>query len=79
MPDTQKLFFLHFFIMMKPLLDVNLNDSLLKPSYSGKIKVSTRKITSTFGLSNAVAQQIYEYVGKKSTICLSDNIIDRKS
>ena len=44
-----------------PKIYINPNDFLLEPSHSGKIKVSLRKITLTFGLSSGVAQQI----GKK--------------
>ena len=44
-----------------PKIYINPNDFLLEPCHSGKIKVSLRKITLTFGLSSNVAQQI----GKK--------------
>ena len=47
-----------------PKVYINPNDFLSEPSYSGKIKVSVRKITSTFSLSSGVAQQISEHVGK---------------
>ena len=46
-----------------PKVYINSNDFLREPSYSGK--VSVRKITSTFGLSNGVTQKISEHVGKK--------------
>ena len=86
MPNTQKLFYLSFFLLLNlygifvtitfrlikstarnfvPEVYINPNDFLPEPSYSGKIKVSVRKITSTFNLSSGVAQQISEHVGEK--------------
>ena len=86
MPDTRKLFCLHFLLLLNlyyilvtirlrlikntgryllPKLCINPNDFLLETSYSGKIKFSVRKITSTFGLTSGVDQQISEHVEKK--------------
>ena len=48
-----------------PKVNINHNDFLPEPLYIGKIKVSVRKITSTFDLSSDVAQQSSEHVAKK--------------
>ena len=86
MPDTRKLFYLYFLLLLTfyciivtirfrvirytgrhllPYVYINPNEFLPEPLYSGKIKVSVRKITSTFGLSSGIAQQISEHIGKK--------------
>ena len=48
-----------------PKVYINPNDIMPDLSYSGKIKVSVRKVTSTFGLSSDVAKPISEHFGKK--------------
>ena len=48
-----------------PKVYIKHNDIMPDLSYSGKIKVSVRKVTSTFGLSSGVAKPISEHFGKK--------------
>ena len=68
--DTRKLFYLHFLSLLNlftvlPKVYINTNDFLPEPWCSVKIKAILRKITSTFGLSSGVAQEMSEHVEKK--------------
>ena len=58
----------HFLRSVLPKVYINLNVFPPELSYSGKIKVSLGKITSTFGLSSGAAQQNFWNVGMKSKL-----------
>ena len=50
-----------------PGIYINQSSAIPKTACNGKIKVSVRKFTSTFGLSSDVSKQISQYTDKTSS------------